>query len=309
VCPFLVHAPSTLLAPGRRCVLRPFGHRRRKGVWLITLPAAEWASKLPRGWTCRDDRRAEAVALRGQEVSWASGSGMTHEYGCSVGSQDVRSGGCPPLGDVCWSCEWPTPCSVAGESQPTIGAVMSAAPAPSPVERTLRRRPTARPERPTPRTAWSSEGVHRVGIVAPDPDSVALLLEYASPLFSAKLITGPELIVRLQPPSTEPGWVIELLALVERWLESVPLPSASLTYGGRSYSSGGYGQVAPRSHGHEKRDDRRRAATSRIPPHYAQTRMRRPPPHVHGKEGVDGSSPSEGLTSRRNSASPRAVRT
>lgn len=112
---------------------------------------------------------------------------------------------------------------------------MSAAPAPSPVERTLRRRPTARPERPTPRTAWSSEGVHRVGIVAPDPDSAALLLEYASPLFSAKLITGPELIVRLQPPSTEPGWVIELFALVERWLESVPLPCASLTYGGRSY--------------------------------------------------------------------------
>ena len=112
---------------------------------------------------------------------------------------------------------------------------MSAAPAPSPVKRTLRRRPTARPERPTPRTAWSSEGVHRVGIVSPDPDSAALLLEYASPLFSAKLITGPELIVRLQPPSTEPGWVIELLALVERWLESVPLPCASLIYGGSSY--------------------------------------------------------------------------
>ena len=29
--------------------------------------------------------------------------------------------------------------------------------------------------------------------------------------------------------------------------------------------------------------------------HDAQTRMNRPPPHVHGKEGVDGSSPSEGL--------------
>ena len=86
---------------------------------------------------------------------------------------------------------------------------MSAALAPSPVERTLRRRPTARPERPTPRTAWSSEGVHRVGIVASDPDSAALLLEYASRLFSVELITGPELIVRLQPPSTEAGWVIE----------------------------------------------------------------------------------------------------
>jgi hypothetical protein len=31
---------------------------------------------------------------------------------------------------------------------------------------------------------------------------------------------------------------------------------------------------------------------------YAQTRMGRPPPHVHGKEGVDGSSPSEGFSKR-----------
>ena len=29
---------------------------------------------------------------------------------------------------------------------------------------------------------------------------------------------------------------------------------------------------------------------------YAETRMDRPPPYVHGKEGVDGSSPSEGFT-------------
>jgi hypothetical protein len=29
--------------------------------------------------------------------------------------------------------------------------------------------------------------------------------------------------------------VIELLTLVERWLESAPLPCASLLYGGRSY--------------------------------------------------------------------------
>jgi len=33
----------------------------------------------------------------------------------------------------------------------------------------------------------------------------------------------------------EPRWVVELLALVERWLESAPLPRASLLYGGRSY--------------------------------------------------------------------------
>ena len=134
-----------------------------------------------------------------------------------------------------WSCKRPTPCSVAGESQPTIGADMSAAPAPSSRKRALRRPPTTRSERPIPRTASSSEGLHRVEIVAPDPECAALLLEYASPLFPTELITGPELIVRLQPPPAEPGWVIELLTLVERWLESAPLPCANLLYGGRSY--------------------------------------------------------------------------
>jgi hypothetical protein len=58
----------------------------------------------------------------------------------------------------------------------------------------------------------------------------------------------------------------------------------------------GDAEVAPRSHGHAKGDDPRRLATSRIRHHYVQTRKGRPPPHVHGKEGVDGSSPSEGLT-------------
>ena len=54
-------------------------------------------------------------------------------------------------------------------------------------------------------------------------------------------------------------------------------------------------QVAPGSHGHAKRDGTRIRANHADPHHYAQTRMSRPPPHVHGKEGVDGSSPSEGF--------------
>lgn len=112
---------------------------------------------------------------------------------------------------------------------------MSAAPASSSLKRTLSRRAAAGPERPTPRTAWSSEGLHRVEIIAPDPDCAALLLEYASPLFPTELITGPELILQLQPPAAQAGWVIELLALVERWLASAPLPCARLLYGGRSY--------------------------------------------------------------------------
>jgi hypothetical protein len=54
-------------------------------------------------------------------------------------------------------------------------------------------------------------------------------------------------------------------------------------------------RVAPRSHDPAKRDNTRQPPTHQNPHGYAQTRMSRPPPHVHGKEGVDGSSPSEGL--------------
>jgi hypothetical protein len=53
-------------------------------------------------------------------------------------------------------------------------------------------------------------------------------------------------------------------------------------------------RVAPRSHGRVKGGDARLRATRTNPHRYSQTRMNRPPPHVHGKEGVDGSSPSEG---------------
>ena len=62
-------------------------------------------------------------------------------------------------------------------------------------------------------------------------------------------------------------------------------------------------EVAPRSHRHAKRADLRlrpRLANRR---RYAQTRMGRPPPHVHGKEGVDGSSPSEGFRKGQQMAS------
>src|SRR3954451_4466990 len=53
-------------------------------------------------------------------------------------------------------------------------------------------------------------------------------------------------------------------------------------------------QVAPGSHEYAERDQRRLVATPAIPRRYAQTRINRPPPHVHGKEGVNGSSPAEG---------------
>lgn len=112
---------------------------------------------------------------------------------------------------------------------------MSVAPAPSFLKRTLRRLPAARPAPADRRTAWTSEGLHRIDIVTPDPECAALLLEYASPLFPAELAPGGASVVRLQPPKAGARWVIELLALVERWLESVPLPCANVIYGGRSY--------------------------------------------------------------------------
>lgn len=86
-----------------------------------------------------------------------------------------------------------------------------------------------------PRAAWSPEGVRPIEIVAPDQLSTALLLEYAAPLFPAEHVSGSSWIVRLQPPPTGGKWVLELLSLVERWLESTRLPSANVVYGGRSY--------------------------------------------------------------------------
>ena len=72
-------------------------------------------------------------------------------------------------------------------------------------------------------------------LVAPDPECAALLLEYASPVIPAGLAAGAATIVRLEPQPNDPRWVIELLAVVERWLEAAPLPCAKLLYGGRSY--------------------------------------------------------------------------
>jgi len=112
---------------------------------------------------------------------------------------------------------------------------MNAAREPSSLKRGLRRLADVRPARRSSRTPWTVDGLHRVEVIAPDPECAALLLQYAAPLFPAELITGVPLVVRLQPPSNEPRWVIELLALVQRWLESAPLPCAKVLYGGRSY--------------------------------------------------------------------------
>jgi hypothetical protein len=83
--------------------------------------------------------------------------------------------------------------------------------------------------------AWSAQGLRTIEIVSPDQLSTALLLEYAAPIFPAEVVSGTAWIVRLQPPASGGGWVLELLSLVERWLESAELPCANVLYGGRSY--------------------------------------------------------------------------
>jgi hypothetical protein len=85
-----------------------------------------------------------------------------------------------------------------------------------------------------PASDGSSESAPQIEIVAPDRYCTALLLECAAPLFPAEIVSGSGWIVRLQPPAGG-GWVLELLALIERWLESARLPCAKVLYGGRSY--------------------------------------------------------------------------
>ena len=83
--------------------------------------------------------------------------------------------------------------------------------------------------------AWSSQQIRPIAIVTPDELSAALLLEYAAPLFPAEVVPGSQSVVRLQPPPAQGRWVLELLSLMGRWLESAGLPSALVVYGGRSY--------------------------------------------------------------------------
>jgi hypothetical protein len=78
-------------------------------------------------------------------------------------------------------------------------------------------------------------GPYQVDVVVPDSECAALLLWYALPVFPADLVTDAPLRVRLHPPRNETRWVIELPTLVGRWLESAPLPCATVVYEGRTY--------------------------------------------------------------------------
>jgi len=97
--------------------------------------------------------------------------------------------------------------------------------------------PGARAPRSNVSVAWSSQRNEPVEVVAPDRYCADRLLEFAAPIVPAGLVPGAALIVRLHPPLAARGgwWVLEVLSLLDRWLESVPLPCAKVLYGGQSY--------------------------------------------------------------------------
>ncbi len=71
-------------------------------------------------------------------------------------------------------------------------------------------------------------------VFARDRGSADLLLAFATPSFPAEIAAGPVWIVRLQVP---PGGaaMLELLSLVQRWLEAARLPWATVRYDGRNH--------------------------------------------------------------------------
>jgi len=89
-----------------------------------------------------------------------------------------------------------------------------------------------RPAGPT-RTVWEGEPA-TVEVVAPDRFCAHVFLNLMGSLFPFELVgTGTSWVIRLQPHGS--AWEGRLLLLVQRWLETCPLPCATIGYGGRRY--------------------------------------------------------------------------
>ncbi len=115
-------------------------------------------------------------------------------------------------------------------SEPDVGGAT--------VWRLGRREAKPRPIRARQATCWDEVLTMPVEITAPDRESAGALLDEAVSRFRAELVEtgGGGVVVRLHPAgSTSEGWVFELLALVERWLEAVGLQVANVHHGHRSY--------------------------------------------------------------------------
>jgi hypothetical protein len=106
------------------------------------------------------------------------------------------------------------------------------------VRRLGRRDAGPRPVRDRPATCWDAVLTMPVEVTVPDRESASALLGEAVSHFRAEIVetAGSALIVRLQPArAATTGWVFELLALVERWLEAHDLQVARVHHGNRSY--------------------------------------------------------------------------
>ena len=71
-------------------------------------------------------------------------------------------------------------------------------------------------------------------VFARDRRSADLLLALANPSLTAAIAPGPVWIVRLQAPP-EGAAMLEILSLVQRWLEAARLPWATVRYDGRNH--------------------------------------------------------------------------
>ena len=99
-------------------------------------------------------------------------------------------------------------------------------------------RAKGRPVRARPATCWDEVLTMPVEIAAPDREIAGALLGEAVSHFRAELVetAGSAALVRVRPSGAAPaGWVFELLALVERWLEAHGLQVANVHHGNRSY--------------------------------------------------------------------------
>ena len=82
---------------------------------------------------------------------------------------------------------------------------------------------------------WNRDEVgESVQIIAPDRVSAAVLVDLVGSSYPLELVgTETSWVIRLRPVGA--GWERELLRFVERWLESCPLPCATIVCGGRRY--------------------------------------------------------------------------
>jgi hypothetical protein len=106
------------------------------------------------------------------------------------------------------------------------------------VRRLGRRAARVKPIRARPETCWDDVVTMPVEVMTPDRESAKALLEEAAAHFRAEAVQrdGETVLVRLRlEPAAPVGWVFELLALLERWLEARNLRAASVHHGSRSY--------------------------------------------------------------------------